>query len=510
MDLDIESLYSPLKNYLHKQRLHESLLAIHAHLQFQQFQVPLPNYIIGEPPGYRGITSFFDSLNFHVFPWELALICKEIIINSERYGRTHSLLVWPYLAGTVNNLKDFENELAKRYSTRENVLLEAFRISHRQFRWQRRPTMDEPARYWKLFSYGNLHNLVEKSIGLTIEEIIKIGMSLQGVFQDKIALFYPPQSNVPGINQEKIDKFLEHFCIDFEELRKRLISEQQYNHKFAFAYSSLVAYPLIRTVWNDRDAIICPVPRYLYERITDGLYYEVVRTPGFDRAFGDAFQWYIGEALKALFKKGKIYPETFYDKYKRTADWVAEDGSAILFLECKTKRLAFNAKEALLDLSALETELGKLADAVAQLYTTIEDYKKGSYPQLKYQPNKVIYPMVVTLEEWFIWGNPIVNKLDDLVKERLLKRGLSPDLITTQPYCIGSAETLEWIAYLANVHNLFEVLNEKVTSSDKKYWEIQNYLRKKFSGEIHEIRCPFVPELDTKIEKMLAQRTLSQ
>lgn len=507
MELDIESLYSPLKNYLHKQRLNESLLAIHAHLQFQQFQIPLPNYITGDPPCYRNVSKFLDLLGFQVFPWELALICKEIIINSERYGPTHSLLEWHYLAGTINNLKTFENELAKRYSTKENVLLEAFRISHRQFRWQRRPTMDDPARYWKLFSYGNLHTLVEKSIGLSIEEIIKIGMSLQGAYQDKIALFYPPRSDIPGINQGKIDTFLSHFCIGFDELRKRLIAEQQFNHKFAYSYSSLIAYPLIKKEWDEKDAIVCPVPRYLFERIMDGLYYEICHTQGFDHVFGEAFQRYIGETLKALFTKGKIYPESVYGKNKRTADWVIEDGSASLFIECKTKRLTFSAKEALLDISALEIELGKLADAIAQVYKTMDDYKKGLYPQIKYHPSKSIYPVVVTLEEWFIWGDPVVNKLDDLVKERLIKKGLSPDLIITHPYCVASAETLEMLAYLANNHSIYEVLNEKVTGSDKKYWEIQNYLRKKFAGEMNQTGCPFVPELDRRIETMLAQQT---
>ena len=68
MEEDAFSLYRPLRNYLRKQKLNESLLAIHSHVQFQQFRVSLPSYITGDPPGYRSIINFKDLLNFHLFP----------------------------------------------------------------------------------------------------------------------------------------------------------------------------------------------------------------------------------------------------------------------------------------------------------------------------------------------------------------------------------------------------------------------------------------------------------
>lgn len=503
MENDIYALYCPLRNYLRKLKLNESLLAIHSHIQFQQFHKPLPQYITGEPFGYRTITNFNDLLNFHLFPWELSLLCKEVLLNSERYGPTHSLLEWHYLSGAVNKLKYLENELAKLYSSKENVLLELFRISHRQFRWQRVPTMDAPARYWKIFSYQNLHKIVEKAIGLTIEEIIKIGMSLLGVYQEKIALFYPPKSELPGINQDKVDKFLGHFCIDYEELKTRLVKEQQYNEKFAYAYSSLIAYPLIRKEWDGRDAIVCSIPRYLFERITDGIYYEICRVDGFEHPFGDAFQEYIGNVLKVLYVKGNTYPEMQYGKDNRTVDWIIEDNTATLFIECKTKRLTTGAKAGLFDVTELESELGKIADAIVQVYKTMEDFKKGLYPKIKYRPDKALYPIVVTLEDWFIYGDLIVNKINEFVIEKLERLGLPVDLVTTNPYCVFSAEAFEMFVFIANKYGIKEVLGEKVIDKEKKYWEIENYLRHKYPKEIKQTGCPFVPELDKRIEAML-------
>lgn len=503
METDVFSLYCPLRNYLRKQKLNESLLAIHAHLQFQQFHKPLPLYITGEPFGYRSISNFDDILNFHLFPWELSLLCKEVLLNSERYGSNHSLLEWHYLSGAVNKLKYLENELAKLYSSKENVLLELFRISHRQFKWQKIPSMDTPARYWKIFSYQNLHKIVEKAIGLNIEEIIKIGMSLLGFYQDKIALFYPPKSELPGINQEKVDKFFEHFCINFEELEKQLIKEQQYNEKFAYSYSSLVAYPLIRKEWDGKDAIVCPIPRHLFERITDGIYYEICRVEGFENPFGDAFQEYTGEVLKVLYINGNIYPEMQYGKNNRTVDWIIEDNTATLFIECKTKRLTTGAKAELFDVTELESELGKIADAIVQVYKTMVDFKNGFYPKIKYRSDKALYPIIVTLEEWFIYGDLIVNKLNEFVINKLKAMGLPVDLITTNPYSVISVEAFEIFTFIANKCGIKEVLEEKVIDNEKKYWEIENYLRHKFPEEIKQTGCPFVSELDKRIETML-------
>lgn len=504
METDVFSLYCPLRNYLRKQKLNESLLAIHAHIQFQQFHKSLPSYITGEPFGYRGMTKFSDLLSFHLFPWELSLICKEVLLNSEMYGASHSLLEWHYLSGAVNKLKYLENETAKLYSSKENVLLELFRISHRQFRWQRMPTMDAPARYWKIFSYQNLHAVVEKAIGLTIEEIIKIGMSMLGVYQEKIALFYPPKSELPGINQEKIDKFLGHFCLGYEEIKKQLANEQQYNEKFAYTYSSLIAYPLIRKEWDGKDAIMCPIPRYLFERITDGIYYEICRVDGFEHPFGDAFQEYVGDVLKLLYKRGSIYPEAKYGKDNRTVDWIIEDDSGTLFIECKTKRLTTGAKAGLFDITELESELGKIADAVVQTYKTMEDFRKGLYPKIKYRLGKELYPMIVTLEDWFIYGDIIVNKLDEFVISRLTKVGLSPDLITLNPYCVISAEAFEMFVFIANKYDIKDILEEKLKDKEKKYWEIENYLRNKYPEDIKQAGCPFIPELDRRIEAMLS------
>ena len=122
-----------------------------------------------------------------------------------------------------------------------------------------------------------------------------------------------------------------------------------------------------------------------------------------------------------MYKKGKIYQESKYGKNNRTTDWIMEDNTAILFIECKTKRLTIGAKTELLNLDELESELDKIADAIVQTYKSIENYKNRLYPQIKFDPAKHLYPIIVTLEDWFLYGDPIIKKLDELVAIKLKK-----------------------------------------------------------------------------------------
>ena len=134
----------------------------------------------------------------------------------------------------------------------------------------------------------------------------------------------------------------------------------------------------------------------------------------------------------------------------------------------------------------------------------MEDFKSGLYPEIKYQSEKPLFPVVVTLEEWFIYGDLIVNKLNEFVLNRLKKVKLREDLITTNPYCVISAETFEKFVYIANRHDIKEVLGEKVLDEEEKYWETENYLRHKYPEEIKQTGCPFIPELNMRIEAMLS------
>lgn len=480
---DVFDLYKPLRNYISKLSVEDSLLAIHAHMQFQQFKQNLPAYVLGVPTEYQFAKKSTDFFNVHLFPWELAILAKEVIINGEKHGFRRSLLHWHNLSNAVNKLKTLEDNLTKLYLHEANVLLELQRIPHRQFIWQRAPDSATLSRYWKIYSHSQLRSIIKSCLGLSLDDIYVIGFSLIGFYLNKFALQYPPRIDIKSLDNRKLDVFLDHYSKDVEDLKDILKSEQEYNEKFPYAYSSLTSYPLVRMSFQNKDSLVCPIPRYLYNRFSYGLYYDICQQTGFDNAFGESFQEYVGIALTSLCKQAKIYPEAMYNKNTRTIDWILDDDTGALFIECKTKRLTFGAKAELLPEAALNVQLSKMAEFVVQTYKTLVEYLQGKYPHYKLDKNKRIYPLIVTLEDWFLFGDHALRVLDGKIREKFMKFKLSEELLEQYPYSVCSVQTLETLVQITSQVGINKVM-EKKTKGELREWELLTYLEHNFKSEL--------------------------
>lgn len=484
-------IYKPLRGYIRKLDLSQSLLGLHSHLQFQQFNQKLPSHIIGYPFGYDKCNKVHDFISFHLMPWEMAHLVKEVIIHSQEHGFKHrSLLNWYFLSESVNRLKAVENEITKIYLESGDVISEIHRIKHRQFKWQHPPDLNTLGRYYFIYKNLKLAKIIYEKIGLELDKIFLIGMGLIGIYIDKIALNYPPTINLKDISLQDLDKFISHFSMDISTLKEILMEEQEFNSKFVYSYTSLSAYPLIRMEYNGKDSLVCPITRYLYERFTGGLYYEIYKHKNFDNPFGEAFQNYAGEVLIQTHNIDEIYSEKSYGDDSRTVDWVLKDRESLLFIECKTKRLTINAKIELDESIALDDQLEYMADFVVQVYKSIDAYSKGKYPDFPYDSDKSIYPLIVTLEDWYIVGSNL-SKISEKVKQKLESSKLPGEYISRYPYSICSADTYETLIQIVKQVGIKKIMQEKVKNSETFEWEMLTYLQGYFKEELKKTRPLF-------------------
>jgi hypothetical protein len=236
---------------------------------------------------------------------------------------------------------------------------------------------------------------------LELKDIIYLGYSFIGQYNMNF-IIHLPINNQLNIDNEKIDKFIDLFSSDIGELRSN-IQNSRFLDKNIFYYSSPIRYkPLIR---ND-NFLICPMTTLLYWQITGGLYYLVEKDGTFANQFGLAFQEYIGHIINLVNREGNLhlFPEEKYHVSKNpkdTVDWIIEDNSANLFIECKTKRIQQGAKESLDISDALQTDLEILSKYVIQIFKTYLDYEKNLYPQFKLNLKSTSF-ILCTLEEWHI------------------------------------------------------------------------------------------------------------
>lgn len=264
-------------------------------------------------------------------------------------------------------------------------------------------------RYFSIYNDKDLDVIIQKKYGLSIKDIYTIGLLFWGAYIDNLAIYYPPKIEVEEINKEKIDKFLKFFSEDISTLKKIIADSNKLNENFFYQFNPLKYFPIIRGLYMGKDALICPVPTFLFWKLTGGIYYDLIKEKNFDNTYGKAFENYINEVLeKTNLRNLQIYRDEEYSSQpgilKKTVDFIIGYEKEILFIECKAKRLSTDS-QTLIDINEkVDKDYSILAKGIFQLYKTLDDYLNNLYPDCKYK-NQLIYPLVLTLEDWFISGH---------------------------------------------------------------------------------------------------------
>jgi hypothetical protein len=266
------------------------------------------------------------------------LLAREIILNSPTRG-IKNLRSWSQFAKAINAIKDLEEKvhIAHRPLFQNNMLLEMFRVAHRQFPWQRRPAEDTLLRYFKIFNTAEFAPIIRSAIGIDTPEIYTIGLGFAGHFMRSFAYYLDSSIEVREISTEGFNHFVNHFSTDVASLGQMATAVQSYDQDYAYTFNPLRKYPLVRMTLNGRNALVSPIPTFLFRRFTDGVYYEICDAKGFADAFGRSFQKYVGEMLsKANYgDRFTIFREQPYHvgkDRKDNVDWIVSDPTSDLLI----------------------------------------------------------------------------------------------------------------------------------------------------------------------------------
>ena len=247
-------------------------------------------------------------------------------------------------------------------------------------------------------------------------------------------------------------------------------------------YLGSYAYPLIRMRFRGKEAIVCPLPTLLFWRITGGLYYELLSDPRFAQAFGDSFQEFVGLVIeRACPEKGlRLIAEQRYGTKKApkaSVDWIVSDDGSAMFVECKARRLSWNSKATSLDdLRPLGADIDNMANAVVQVYKTIDDYMNGRYPHLPLAAERKIYPVIVTLENWHIFGHLFLKTLYEKMDAAEMPR----DVLNNMPYSVLPIDDLEVGMQIISKVGIRIFMDGKMNNTEMRDWEWHPYMTHSF------------------------------
>lgn len=264
--------------------------------------------------------------------------------------------------------------------------------------------------------------------GINIEQEIH---SLSGLFLDEIAFLsfwfsvdigaknITPSDDprVQIFNKSNIDKFIKWLSCDYEKF-KELSSKEKQQYKSdelniyeKYRFNQLQNFPIVITAKTNQWQIPCVY--LLYKRITQGLYHELGEkfkvlgdnTNPFRRAFGAAFEEYVGTLLRNSNPNFRVIKSPEYGTKKqkeKTVDWIVVEGDKAILIEVKQSGLYLKAKTTG-EQKAVEASLKQtIADGVKQIIKFEENVKSGKFTELScLQPIKLFERVVVTYDPIF-------------------------------------------------------------------------------------------------------------
>jgi hypothetical protein len=455
-----------------------------------QFDKPVPSDIETSVQ-YDQSADIFLRRTKGINEWELEFILMEAIISSPANIHTaQTLKRLGNSAGLVNSLRRLENEIALLFlkDDSKTVFKEFFRMSHRQFTWQTAFTTESTYRYYRIFNFEGLKEIVQRVVGLTPFELYQIGIAVTALFNNNFSATIPIKSFIKTINEEKLGLFIYTFGIDLTTLRQQSVEARKLDETLVYSYNPLRAHPIILK----GAKAYCPMPTMVLWQITSGIYYKLVNEEGFNDAFGASFQDYVGFIIEqALTNKAEftVYSEKKYGKpEKRTIDWVIEDSQAYLMIECKGKRITQLAKSELMDGASIQSDLEKMAGFITQSYKTVADCRNGLYPHVEYKSEKQAYILILTLEEWFVNFNPeFLDELRAKVIASLEKLGLAAAMVEQVPYFIDSIGAFErnlQLIHQIGIKKYFEALTANELAKEMEKFPARDLLTPFFVEEI--------------------------
>ncbi|CAM5378222.1 hypothetical protein [Eoetvoesiella caeni] len=382
------------------------------------------------------------------------------------------------MAIVLNAISAIDDAFVPSLEDSKDLYLELHRIGHQQFPWQNKTTITHLMRYLMIYQHGNLQNIFERAIGVPHKDFFYLGFAVRGGFERNARLNTDTDYSVVGISQKTSNTFFDRVVSSIESLRQETKKAQQYGPAWEHTFNPLQARPLVALDPKFPNQVYCPIPAFAMGRITDGIFYDIASAPGFDHAFGDAFQAYVGRVIKEIGTAYslQVFEEKSYwvgKKIKHGIDWVLIDTSGNLFIECKTKRMTIDAK-ATPDGVALSAQLDVLAEAIFQNYRNILDALEGrsSWP-VNTLP---AYNLLVTLEDWMLFSYVAAEGLHTKVQERLLAAGIDLDLLTRVPYTVASAADFEVICCAIGKVGINRFFSKK-TDTAHASWLVSTYAK---------------------------------
>ncbi|MBC8745914.1 hypothetical protein OKW43_004886 [Paraburkholderia sp. WC7.3g] len=463
----VDAEYEPLRHLMRGFPLEDSLPVVWQ----------LSRHVSGY--GDHGISGCpFPDLRTKIFPFQLSLLCRELLLNGTLRGEGRNLSRWQDLAAAVNAIMAFSDKVSG--VTQDTFQLELHRIGQQQLPSQRRFSVSKFMRYVLLYEHAAVAPMFEKALEMSAREYSILGFVTYTQFSKGPRFVTNLDLTRLGVRDSSRDKFFDRMSGHFSLARASLDDARRFDHTWQYTFNFLDDKPLVSLDSLHPERVYCPEPERAMARFTDGIFYLLLGQPEFGNAFGCAFEGYAGRVIERACSSGHIVvdrerPFFVGKKINHGADFILSDATGNVFVECKTKRLALRGRVAASQ-NDLDEELDVLAGAVVQNYRNIRlalhgqtHWKKNALPSMN---------LVVTLADWNLLSPQAWFDLHARIEEQLERKGLS-GIQSEVPYAIVSVEAFEEFCCAINSSSINDVTGP-VFSARGGEWQLGGQVQSRY------------------------------
>lgn len=435
---------------------------------------PARKFILPETIPDGAISAKMPS-DFSIHKWEIETLANELMTvpkaKPKKNGPTRTLR-WDHFgaaADCVNWLRKLENVEYRLQKKREDIFIEMGRIAARQFDWQR-GFVNIPQFYRNAFVYGQGPCAVqfEKAHGITLNRFSQVGFMLF-VSLTNFPVVRNDKSWVRmGVEWEEVERVLALIAMPFPKATALARDRRRKTIHTADKPSILRQAPCLRFgVTGER--IRAPLPELILERVTSGVFYDVVGGGGPIRDdYGRRFECYCARYLAETLPGFQWEREFSYRKKPNnlyTPDILCKQSDQIsVAFECKATRMS---QQAMFGINPIEDRgYQDITKAVFQLWRFFSHCRRG-YVGRAVSDDAV--GVVLTLDNWLVMADTMRKQVLADAEKMAREREKDTDISQAdmKPIVFVAAPELERTLSISTEATFLQALKQCNT---EKYW----------------------------------------
>lgn len=411
--------------------------------------------------------------NLYLHPWRLETLINCVLCRPQQHNdrRILQLRYLPAFLKLYDTLHKLENAQDGESLRRNHILVEIFRLTRRQFEWQRgflnRTILYRCARIY--------HTELSKSwfhaqYGTSLELFSKTCFAVYALSGLNPAIM--PSCDLTGIGIDNADrdavfKIISADVSSAASDAKRMRSA--YKH-VAYAPSVLRSKPLIAA----EGTLIAPLRELIPLRATKGLFYDFVENDQLREQFGRNFEGYVSEILTDHCAQYEVKNEVRYNGGRNVTPDVlltTQNGVRVAF-ELKMRKMLARARFSENPVQSSIEDFSEVAKGFYQLWKYVEDSRSQSVPE-NVRAADSTHLVLVCMDEWLGMSEMIAGAVLEQAHAIADRKGLSKDPNVRRKVHFCLLDDLEYVLSLGDAADLTAVLDR---ASDERFagWSISS------------------------------------